>query len=42
MSTAYFEALDFLMEANAMNPDKTAPCGAVGSRSILFAIKITY
>ena len=30
----------FVMEANTMNPDQTAPKGAVWSGSILFAIKI--
>ena len=32
-------ALDFIMEANTMNHDQTAPLGAVRSGSILFAIQ---
>ena len=33
--------LDFLMEANNMDPDETATKGAVWCGSILFAIKAT-
>ena len=43
MSAAYIQMyllLDFIMEANNMNPDQTAPFGAVWSGFILFAIKI--
>ena len=31
----------FTMEANTMNPDQTAPTGAVWCGSMLFAIKVT-
>ena len=35
------DILDFIMEANTMKSDQTAPLGAVWSQSILFAIKFT-
>ena len=41
VSAAYIQVhfrLDFIMEVNTMNPDQTAPFGAVWSGSILFAI----
>ena len=41
MSAAYIQVhfrLDSIMESNIMNPDQTAPLGAVWSGSILFAI----
>ena len=40
MPAAFFQVhikLDFFMDANTMNPDQTAPFGAVWSGSILFA-----
>ena len=44
MSAAYIQVhfrLDFFMEANNINPDHTAPKGAVWSGFILFAILAT-
>ena len=43
-STAYIQVyfwLDFIMKANTINSDQTAPRGAVWSGSILFAILAT-
>ena len=40
-SAAYIQVhfrLDFIMEANTMDPDQTAPLGAAWSGSILFAM----
>ena len=34
----YLLQKNFIMEANSMNPDQTAPSGAVWSGSILLAI----
>ena len=41
MSAPYIQVhfrLDFLMEANNMSPDQTAPLGAVWTQFILFAV----
>ena len=43
LSAAYIQVhfrLYFIVEANTMNPEQTAPLGAVRSGSILFAIRL--